>query len=128
MILTNHTMKAEAAERIMNSKGPLSVEITEDIRSIKANARYWARVVTAIQNKWSREGLNYTKEAIHEYLKLEKYGKRVDTINGKIVERSARSSKMTPKQFAKYAEWAEMFAIDVLNIDPAEIDGDHWNE
>lgn len=120
----NPKRKAEIAELILNSKEALRVEIEQgDIRSIKANARYWAGVVTATQAHLDRTNQQkYSKEAIHHFFKIERYGKKVDQINGKIYEREARSSKMTPKQFAKFTEWAEAYAILELGVDPGEID------
>jgi len=119
----NPKRKAEIAELILNSDKPLRVEIeVGDIRSIKANARYWAGVVTATQAHYERQGLKYSKEAIHHMFKIEVFGKKVEEINGKTYEREARSSKMSSKQFAKLSEQAEMIAIQDIGVDPAEID------
>lgn len=116
--------KARAAEAILNLEGPCAVDIEEgDIRTIKQNSRYWSGVVTATQATIERElGTKHTKEAVHEYFKRERYGVKVDTIGGKVIERSARSRKMTIKQFAKFTEWAEAHAITELGVDPADID------
>lgn len=118
------TEKQRIAELICKSDKPLAVEIEEgDIRTIKQNARYWAGVVTATQNQVERDlGVKYSKEAIHDMFKTERFGKKSAAINGKVYERCARSSKMTTKQFAKFAEWSENYAISELGVDPAEID------
>jgi hypothetical protein len=120
---TNPTQRARIAEEILNSEKPLRVEIEAgDLRSIKANARYWAGVVTATQNHYERKGKKYSKEAIHHMFKVEVFGKKIEEINGKIYEREARSKKMTPKQFMKLTEKAEFIAINDIGVDPAEID------
>lgn len=118
------TEKAKVAELIRSSDKPLAVDIEEgDIRTVSQNARYWAGVVTATQNKVERDlGIRYAKEAIHDMFKTERYGKKAVAINGKVYERCARSRKMTTKQFAKFAEWSENYAITELGVDPAEID------
>lgn len=105
---------------------PVVVNIEHgDIRSIQANKRYWAGLVSAIQRHFERIGLRYSKEGIHLYLKIERYGKKAEVINGKVIEREARSSKMTPRQFAKFMDWAEVHAISELGVDPLEIDNYH---
>lgn len=116
--------KAKAAEAIMNLPGPCAVEIAEgDIRTITQNSRYWAAIVPAVQAKLQQiYGTAYSKEAVHELMKLERFGKKVDVFGDKVVERCARSRKFTTKQFAKYSEWAEDWALTVLGVDPAEID------
>jgi hypothetical protein len=120
---TNERQKQVIVEEILNNPKPIRVEIEEgDIRSIKANARYWAGVVTATQNHYERQGKKYSKEAIHHMFKVEVFGKKIEEINGKIYEREARSKKMTPKQFMKLTEKAEFIAINDIGVDPAEID------
>lgn len=129
---TNPKHKSEIAEIILNSDKPLRVEIEEgDIRSLKANSRYWAGVVTAVQNHYERQGKKYSKEAIHHMFKVEVFGKKIEEINGKIYEREARSKRMTPKQFMKLTEKAEFIAINDIGVDPMEIDynasaGGNW--
>lgn len=128
MILTAQD-KSQLVRKIhqANIEFPVVANIEHgDIRSTQANARYWAAIVTATQNHLEREtGVKYAKEAIHHMFKVEKYGKKADEINGHIYERCARSSKFTVKQFAKFSEWAELYAIDTLGVDPIEIDGLH---
>jgi hypothetical protein len=95
-----------------------------EIRTLKQNARYWSGLIPATQNHLQRQDdILRDKEAIHEWLKIQRFGKKVDVINGVVIERCAKSRKMTTKQFAKYAEWAEIFAINELGVDPSEIDG-----
>lgn len=119
----NPKRKAEVAELILNSDQPLRVEIEEgDIRSIKANARYWAGVVTATQEFYERQGAKYTKEMIHLMFKVEVFGKKMVEINGKVYEMDPRSRKMSKKQFMRLSEQAEVIAIRDIGVDPAEID------
>jgi hypothetical protein len=130
MILTAKDLseyRRKIVQATENIEFPVVVNIEHgDIRSVNSNRRYWAGVVTAIQNHLEREtGQKHTKEAVHHFLKVERYGKRVDTINGKTYERVARSSKMTQKQFNQFAEWAEAYAISELGVDPLEIDNYH---
>lgn len=116
--------KIRLADLIRNSDKPLAVEIEEgDIRTISQNSRYWAAIVPAIQRHLEQTlGEKHSKEAIHLFLKTERYGKKVDVVKGAVLERCARSSKMTVKQFAKYSVWAELYALNELGVDPAEID------
>jgi len=104
---------------------PCLVDIQEgELRTVKQNARYWAAIVAATQNHLGRQtGVQYSKNAIHDMFKTERYGKKIETINGKIYERCARSSKFSVIQFARFSEWAEAYAIDKLGVDPVEIDG-----
>lgn len=122
-----HQDKVSIAKEIVSNESNLIIEITEgDLRSVDANARYWVAVVTATQNHIEREtGVKWTKEAIHNLFLVERYGQKTDTYNGKVYLRRARSSKMSVKQFAKFQEWAERYAIDELGVDPIEIDGLH---
>lgn len=121
--VTNHKQKSALVEQILETDKPLRIEIEEgDIRTIKANARYWAGVVTATQAHYERQGKKYAKEAIHHMFKVEVFGKKVEEINGKIYEREARSSKMSQKQFNRLSERAEIIAIQDIGVDPAEID------
>lgn len=109
---------------------PVLIDVQEgEIRTIKQNARYWAAVVTATQNHIERETkVKWTREAIHNLFLVEKYGQKADTFHNKVYLRRARSSKMTTKQFAKFSEWAELYAIDELGVDPIEIDGLHGGD
>lgn len=98
---------------------PCLVDIQEgDLRTHKQNKRYWACVVAGIQAYLKTQGLNHTTESIHEFLKQERFGKKLVQIGDKAQEVSARSSRMSKKQFNAFAEWAEAFALDELNIPP----------
>jgi len=106
---------------------PVLVDIQEgELRSIQANKRYWAAVVAATQNHIEREtGVKWTKEAIHNLFLVERFGQKADTFKNKVYLRRARTSKMSVKQFAKFQEWAEIYAIQELGVSAVEIDGLH---
>lgn len=106
---------------------PCMADIQEgEIRTLKQNARYWSSVIPATQNHLCRQdGQMRDPTAIHEWLKVQRFGKKIDVINGIVIERCAKSRKMTTRQFSKFSEWAEAFVISELGVDPVEIDGLH---
>ena len=119
--------KNDLANKISNQDidGPCMADVSQgEIRTLKQNARYWAGLIPATQNHlYRQDGVTRDTNAIHEWFKQQRFGKKIDVINDVVVERCARSSKMSTKQFSKYADWAEAYAINELGVDPAEIDG-----
>lgn len=96
---------------------PVLIDVSQgDLRTINSNKRYWACIVSGIQRYMRAQDMSYTKEAVHEFLKQERFGKKVVQVGERVQEVSARSSRMSRKQFADFAAWAEAFAIDDLGI------------
>lgn len=100
-----------------NLQYPCLIDIQAgELRTEKQNNRYWAGVVAGIQRYMKAQGETHTQESIHEFLKQEKFGKKVIQIGDHVQEVSARSRKMSKKMFSEFSEWAEAYAIDELNI------------
>ncbi len=109
--------KTQIEKKLDDIKYPAVVSVSEgNIRSVLSNRRYWGVVVKAIQQHAKDQGLSYSKESLHEFLKQEKYGKKLIEINGHVQQVAARSSKMTDKQFSEFMEWAEAYAMTELNV------------
>jgi len=103
-----------------NIEYPVVADIQSgDIRDHTANAYYWAVVVDAIRRYMKDQGIDYSAEALHEFLKLQKYGKKIVQIGDIIHEVTARSRKFTKKQFSEFTQWAEAYAVDELKV-PSE--------
>lgn len=101
----------------------VTIEPVEDIRTERANRFYWGAVITAAQQHLEFEGLRYSKEALHEFLKRERYGYKPVAIKGSVQFVAARSSKMTKKQFAEFVQWAEVYVMDNWGVPPEMIEG-----
>ncbi len=133
--LRTPAIAARCAEAVLNAPidaaQPMQVSIMawEDVRTERQNARYWAGVITAAQ-RWieQQEHRRLSKDVIHEWLKQERFGLRVEMIAGKVNHVPMRSRRWTKRQFANFAEWAEAYVINEWGVPVEWIDEFHEAE
>lgn len=106
--LSDARTKRTLVRMIERLEGPHRVSIVRwrPRRSDRANAYYFAAVVTPFYH-YSRDcGNDMTKEDCHEFLKNEFGARRTwtDPATGEAKEFPARTSKMTTDEFAEYVE------------------------
>lgn len=120
MIITANNkgqFKRKAMQLAESLEYPVFAEIQHgDIRTVESNAYYWGVVVKSILRKLNDDGYSYSATAIHEFLKIERFGKRIVQIGKQVQEVCARSSKMTSRQFNDFVQWAEAYAINDLEV------------
>ena len=89
------------------------VEPFSDKRRDQQNRRYWA-MLTEVEQKLNIEGQQYGTGTWHEYLKGTFLGweeKRMP--DGRIFTQPISSTKLTVKEFARYMERVEAWAVSL---------------
>ncbi len=130
--MTRHTVASESdlrpvgkAIRAALEHGPVEVVIrpAEDARTAKQNRRYWAAIVGSLQD-WleQREGFRRDREVIHEWLKCEHFGQRVETLRGRTLMVPAHSRNLSKSQFSEYVDASEARIIE-MGVPPEMIEG-----
>lgn len=85
----------------------------QDVRSVQANRYYWQCVVGGLQRCLEARGQTPTREAVHEYLKRERWGEDVSIINNRVIYTPRRTRNLSPAQFAEYVEWATAHVVEL---------------
>ena len=105
------------------------IQPIEEARSDAQNRRYWAAVIGAAQ-QWiaQQEGRTLAKDAIHEWLKQERFGLAVEMIGGKVQHIPRRTRSMSKREFAEFVDWAEAYVMQEWGVPAELIDGCHHEE
>lgn len=85
----------------------------QDVRSAQANRYYWRCVVGGLQRWLESRGQTPAREAVHEYLKRERWGEDVSIINNRVIYTPRRTRNLSPAQFSEYVEWATAHVVEL---------------
>jgi len=96
----------------------VDVKPAKDVRTQKQNRHYWQCVVGGFVRWQEAQGRHLDKEAVHAYLKLQRWGRDV-VIAGERVRYADHGSRgVSVKEFGEYVDWATAHLIDELGMPP----------
>ena len=102
----------------LSGKWRFSVRPYRALRSLKANAYYWAVVVQAFREFLARHNQFFSNEEVHEFL-LQQHASRIviDPNTGEAMSAiGRRSSEMDSAEFAQYVDRCKLWMFDRFGI------------
>ncbi len=100
----------------------VTVQPARDARTIEQNRYYWQCVVGGFVRWQETQGRAIHKDAVHQYLKLQRWGHETVIAGERVRWCEARSRDLSVEEFSEYIEWATAHLIDDLGM-PAEYMG-----
>lgn len=86
---------------------PITVVLKEKKRSLNQNALMW-KWLTIIADH-----TGYTKEVLHDKLRLQYLPTRILQVNGKIYELPKSTTELTVKEFSEYMDKIQLVAMEL---------------